>query len=84
MSMQFDKFTLRSREAVDGARRLAEKNQHQELAPEHLLFVLLEDGDGIVRTVLERIGADVTALRAGVGDKLASIPGVSGPGTGKS
>ncbi|MHC4930611.1 MAG: ATP-dependent chaperone ClpB [Planctomycetota bacterium] len=78
--MQFDKFTLRSREAVDGARRLAEKSRHQELAPEHLLFVLVEEKEGVTRAVLERLGADLTALRAGVGDLLAAIPAVSGPG----
>jgi len=78
--MQFDKLTLRSREAVDAARRFAEKNQHQELVPEHLLFVLVEEADGVVRAVLERLGADLTALRAGFGDALASIPAVSGSG----
>ena len=80
--MQFDKFTLRSREAVDGARRLAEKSQHQELLPEHLLFVLIEETEGVVRSVFERIGAEVTSLRAGIADALASIPPVSGPGAG--
>ncbi len=80
--MQFDKFTLRSREAVDGARRLAEKSQHQELEPEHLFFVLIEEKEGVVRSVLERTGADLTALRAGIADTLASIPDVSGPGAG--
>ena len=78
--MQFDKLTLRSREAVDAARRFAEKNQHQELVPEHLLFVLVEEAEGVVRAVLERLGADLTALRAGVADALASIPAVSGSG----
>ncbi|MHC4493717.1 MAG: Clp protease N-terminal domain-containing protein, partial [Planctomycetota bacterium] len=78
--MQFDKLTLRSREAVEAARRLAEKSQHQELDPEHLLFVLAEDKDGIVRHVLDRLGADTTALRAAVTDALAQVPAVSGPG----
>ncbi|MHC4548416.1 MAG: ATP-dependent chaperone ClpB [Planctomycetota bacterium] len=80
--MQFDRFTLRSREAVEAARRLAEKSRHQELDPEHLLFVLGEEKDGIVRHVLERLGADVTALRAAVTDALAQVPAVTGPGAG--
>ena len=78
--MQFDKLTVRSREAVEAARRLAEKSRHQELSPEHLLFVLLEEKEGVVRNVLERVGADLTTLRAGVADALAGIPAVSGPG----
>jgi len=79
--MQFEKLTVRSREAVDRARRLAEKSGHQELAPEHLLFALLEDKEGVVRHALGRVGADLTALRAGVTDALAQTPSVSGPGT---
>jgi ATP-dependent Clp protease ATP-binding subunit ClpB len=78
--MQFDKLTLRSREAVEAARRLAEKSRHQELDPEHLLFVLAEDKEGVVRHVLDRLGADTTALRAAVTDALAQVPAVSGPG----
>jgi ATP-dependent Clp protease ATP-binding subunit ClpB len=78
--MQFDKLTLRSREAVEAARRLAEKSRHQELDPEHLLFVLVEEKDGVVRHVLDRLGADTTALRAAVTDVLAQVPAVSGPG----
>ncbi|MGH7162512.1 MAG: ATP-dependent chaperone ClpB [Planctomycetota bacterium] len=81
--MQLDRFTVRSREAVDGARRLAEKSAHQELAPEHLLFVLVEERDGVIRNVLERLGADLTALRAGVGDSLARVPRVTGGGAGQ-
>jgi len=78
--MQFDKLTLRSREAVEAARRLAENSKHQELDPEHLLFVLAEDKEGVVRNVLDRLGADTTALRAAVTDTLAQVPAVSGPG----
>jgi len=78
--MQFDRYTVRSREAVDSARKLAERSQHQELSPEHLLFVLLEEREGIVRAVLDRLGADMTALRASVGDALARTPRVTGGG----
>ncbi|MHC4958716.1 MAG: ATP-dependent chaperone ClpB [Planctomycetota bacterium] len=78
--MQFDKLTVRSREAVDAARQVAEKSSHQELLPEHLFFALIEDQDGTVRNVLERVGADMVALRAGVADTLAQIPAVTGSG----
>jgi len=80
--MRMDKLTVRSREALDAARRLAEKSGHQELSPEHLLFALVEDKEGIGRRVLDRVGADATSLRAAVGDKLAGLPSVSGPGAG--
>ncbi|MEM8882769.1 MAG: Clp protease N-terminal domain-containing protein, partial [Planctomycetota bacterium] len=80
--MQFDKYTLKSREAVQEASRLAQKSNHQELMPEHLLFALVEDKEGLVRSLLERMGADLVRLRAGVTDALARLPSVSGPGAG--
>ncbi len=80
--MQFDKYTVRSREAIDQARRLAEKSGHQELLPEHLLFALIEEKEGVARAALDRVGADATSLRAGVADALARLPSVTGPGAG--
>ena len=68
MSMQLDKYTIKSREAVQESTRLAQKSGHQELMPEHLLFALLEDRDGLVRGLLERMDADVVRLRAAVAD----------------
>jgi len=82
MSMQFDKYTVKSREAVQQASALAHKSDHQELQPEHLLFALCEDREGLVRSMLERMGADLVRLRASVTDALAKQPSVKGPGAG--
>ncbi|HEX5138439.1 MAG TPA: ATP-dependent chaperone ClpB, partial [Planctomycetota bacterium] len=71
------------REAVNAARLLAEKSNHQELSPEHLLFALLEDREGVVPSVLERLGANITALRAGATTALARAPAVTGGGAGE-
>src|SRR5512134_1089020 len=81
--MQFDRFTVKSREAVNAARLLAERSGHQELLPEHLLFALLEDREGIVSSVLERLGANTTAVRAGATTALAAVPKVTGGGAGE-
>ncbi|MFB3065969.1 MAG: Clp protease N-terminal domain-containing protein, partial [Planctomycetota bacterium] len=70
--------TLKAREALDGARRLAEKSEHQELLPEHVLFALMEAEDGVVRAIFDRIGANTTGLRAAVASALARIPRVTG------
>ncbi|MHC4956611.1 MAG: ATP-dependent chaperone ClpB [Planctomycetota bacterium] len=80
--MHLDKYTVKSREAVQEATRLAQRSDHQDLLPEHLLFALLEDKEGLARGLLERTGADVSRLRASVGDALAQIPTVTGPGAG--
>ena len=81
--MHLDKYTLKSREAIEAATRLAQKSEHQELFPEHLLFALLEDKEGLVRGILERVGADTVRVRAAVTDTLAHFPSVSGPGAGE-
>ena len=83
MSMQFDRFTVKSREAVNAARLLAERSHHQELFPEHVLFALLDDKEGIVASVLERLGANTTALRAGATTTLGTVPVVTGGGAGE-
>jgi len=81
--MHLDKYTLKSREAIQEATRLAQKSEHKELVPEHILFALLEDKEGLVRGMLERVGADTVRLRASVTDTLAHMPSVSGPGAGE-
>ncbi|MEE8106183.1 MAG: ATP-dependent chaperone ClpB [Planctomycetota bacterium] len=80
--MKFDKFTHKSRETIEAARSLAEKSRHAVLGSEHLLFALLEDETGVVRSVLERADVDLIGLRAAAGDALANLPSVSGPGAG--
>jgi ATP-dependent Clp protease ATP-binding subunit ClpB len=39
--MRLDKFTLRGQEAIQSAIELAERNQHQQVEPEHLLVAML-------------------------------------------
>ena len=47
--MRLDKFTLRAQEAIQAAIELAERNQNQQVEPEHLLAAMLEQPEGIVR-----------------------------------
>ena len=46
--MRFDRFTIRGQEAVQEAIGIAEKNQNQQVEPEHLLAVMLEQKEGVV------------------------------------
>ena len=55
--MRPDTFTVKSQEAIERAQRLAREHGHQELAPEHLLAALLEDAEGAVAAVLQKLGA---------------------------
>ncbi len=46
--MQFDKFTIKSQEAIQESQTIAERLGHQEIKPEHLLSALLEQKDGVI------------------------------------
>ena len=54
--MQPDRFTIKSQEAIQAAQRLANERRNPEITPEHLLAVLLEQDDGIVPGILQKIG----------------------------
>src|SRR5919202_4758480 len=68
--MQLDRFTQRSREALEATLRLAADRRHTEASPEHLLWALLDQPEGIVAPVLQRTGADLGAVRRALGAAL--------------
>ncbi|MDR0599670.1 MAG: ATP-dependent chaperone ClpB [Treponema sp.] len=55
--MDYEKYTIKAQEALDGAVKIAQKSDHSQVETEHLLKALLEQEDGIVRPIVERIGA---------------------------
>ena len=72
--MQPDRFTVKSQEAVAAAQRLASENSNPEVAPAHLLLALLEQDEGVVVPVLQRLGVDAAGCaRPGArGDRASS------------
>ena len=76
--MRFDRFTIRGQEAVQEAIGIAEKNQNQQVEPEHLLASMLEQKEGTLRPILGKIGASAQALLAEVQSSIAKFPKVSG------
>lgn len=78
MAFQMDKLTVKAQEAVQNAQRLAEKSNHQQLLPLHLLAALLEETDGIVKPLIQKIGANQQQLSDIVKSELKRLPSVSG------
>ena len=76
--MQLDRFTTKSRQALEAATALAAARNHPETSPEHLLAVLLEQEDGIVVPVLSKLGARPEAIRADVNEALDKLPTITG------
>ncbi len=79
--MQLDRFTTKSRQALEAASALAAARNHTEATPEHLLAVLLEQEDGIVVPVLNKLGARPEAIRSDVNQALEKLPKITGTAT---
>jgi ATP-dependent Clp protease ATP-binding subunit ClpB len=80
MAVRFDKLTLKAQEAVQRANDLASEHGNPELLPLHLLAALIEDKEGIVPPVLEKIGVGPQAALSEVYRAIEALPKVSGSG----
>ncbi len=84
--MDINKLTEKSREAVNQAQALATRYGHAEIEGEHLLLALLQQQEGLLPRILQRMSVDVAGLTSAVEADVARRPKVSGPGSelGKS
>ena len=78
--MNMNELTQKSIEAIQAAQELAVANSHQTLQPEHLCLALLDQPQGLIPQLLERMQLNLGAVQAAVQDLLRQLPGVSGPG----
>jgi ATP-dependent Clp protease ATP-binding subunit ClpB len=75
---RFDRYTIKSQEAVQAAQETAGKLHHQQIEVEHLLFALLEQTEGVVLPILKKLGADPGRVKADVDAALNKLPRVEG------
>ncbi len=78
--MRFDKFTIKSQELIQGAQALAGQLGHQQIEPAHLLKFMLEQPEGITRSILQKLGASPEAVLHGITEALEKKAKVSGAG----
>ena len=76
--MRMDKLTIKSQEAMQEAQRFAERKGNQELQPEHLLWALLSDEEGISCQILKKLNVDLTLLQLDVEKEIDRLPKVTG------
>jgi ATP-dependent Clp protease ATP-binding subunit ClpB len=76
--MRLDKFTIKAQEALAAARDLADQRAHQEVTPEHLLYALVNQAEGVVLAVLRKLGADPEAIARKADEAIAKQPQVRG------
>jgi ATP-dependent Clp protease ATP-binding subunit ClpB len=72
--MQFDKYTLKSQEAIAAAQSLAASRNQQVVEPENLLYGLLADPEGVVFPLVQRLGSSPRSLRDKVDELIDRIP----------
>lgn len=76
--MNFNKFTIKSQEAVQNAQEIATSYGNQSLEPEHLFAALVQDSQGIVTPLLQKLGANVNYIKIKINEVIEKLPKVSG------
>src|SRR6201981_826788 len=78
MAIKWDRLTVKSQEAVQAASGHAAESGNPEVLPLHLMAALLEDREGVVIPVLEKVGVPVEQLLSGLNSAIAKLPKVQG------
>jgi ATP-dependent Clp protease ATP-binding subunit ClpB len=78
MAIRWDKFTVKSQQAIQQAQARAAEFGNPELQPVHLLLALLEDREGVIPAVLEKIGVPIERLEHDLHAVEEKLPRVSG------
>ncbi len=81
--MNLEKYTERARGFVQSAQSLALREGHQQFTPEHLLKVLLDDGEGLCGGLIDKAGGQSREALRLTELALAKLPKVQGSGAGQ-
>jgi ATP-dependent Clp protease ATP-binding subunit ClpB len=80
--MNFNKFTIKSQEAVQNAQEIASSYSNQVIEPEHLFAALVQDSEGVVTPILQKLGANLNYLKIKINEAVERVPKVQGAGLG--
>ena len=78
MAVDPNQWTQKTREAFTEARTLAESNSNPEMTPEHVLFAMVGQADGIVLPILQRLDREPLTVRNQLTDKISKLPSAYG------
>ena len=74
MSFNPEKLTVKAGQAIRHAQEMVETRQHRFIRPLHLLKALLDETDGIMKPLLQRIGVNLGQLNNMVDGELDRLP----------
>lgn len=80
--MQFQKFTIKSQEAVEAAQEIAASYSNQAIEPEHLLAALVQDSEGVVVSILQKVGINLNFIKIKINEAIGKLPKITGSGVG--
>ncbi len=83
--MRFERFTERAQDAAGRAYEILQRYGHNQVDTEHILLALLEQADGVIPQILEKLSVDVGAMRARLDEILRASPkaAIYGGGAGQ-
>ena len=69
-------YTQKSAEALNTAQSMAEENKNNYIAPEHLLYALIDQDGGLIGSLLKKMGADTDAVLTELDTAIGNLPKV--------
>ena len=68
--MRFDRFTERAQDAAMRAYEILQRYGHNQVDTEHILLALVEQSEGVVSQIIEKLGASVEGIKSRLNDEL--------------
>ena len=72
--MDLNKFTIKMQEAFERANQFAGEESHSELTSAHILIALLDQKEGVIRPLLEKLGVSTQSVDSAMRDLLSKLP----------
>lgn len=76
--MDFNRYTTKAAEVIQGTMQLAGKLSHQAMEPLHMLLVLVEQSGGLIPTLLQKLEKDPAVISQEIQNELQKHPRVEG------
>jgi ATP-dependent Clp protease ATP-binding subunit ClpB len=76
--MNLEKFTIKAQQALANAQQTAIDHGQQQIMPEHVLYVLINDPEGVVPVILKKLDINISELGQQTITSIKSLPRVSG------
>ncbi len=83
--MRFDRFTERAQDAAQRAAEIIQRYGHNQIDTEHILLALIEQPQGVITQILEKLNVDIASLTDRIDNQLRSTPkaNIYGGGAGQ-